>query len=233
MRPEERSILKSFIPGVLLAALMWLVKGYEMYLNTSFFDYGIYPRSIEALKGIITMPFIHDDLNHIISNSVPLIILIAAMVYFYRPIAVKVIIWVWLLDGMWLWLGGRPSWHIGASGVVYGLASFLFFSGVFRKHINLMALSLLIVFLYGGLIWGVLPLMQGMSWEAHLFGVAAGLLLSYVYREEGPQRKVYDWELEDEKDDIEVEEKDEEEHPAIYIVHYDYKEKKDENGKEN
>jgi len=146
------------------------------------------------------MPFVHDDLKHLFSNTIPLIILVAAMVFFYRIIAMKVILLVWLLDGVWVWLGARPAWHIGASGIVYGLAAFLFFSGVIRKHINLMALSLLIAFLYGGLIWGIFPLMIGMSWEAHLYGGIAGAMLAFVYRGEGPQRKVYDWENEEESE---------------------------------
>ena len=200
MRPEEYSILKSFIPGIILAAVMWLVKGAEIYFHTDYHQWGIYPMSLEAWTGIFTMPFVHDDLKHLFSNTVPLIILIAALVYFYRSIALKVILLVWVLDGVWVWLGARPAWHIGASGVVYGLAAFLFFSGVVRKHINLMALSLLIAFLYGGLIWGIFPLMIGMSWEAHLYGGIAGALLAFVYRGEGPQRKIYDWENEDDSE---------------------------------
>src|SRR6187402_2769474 len=157
MRPEERAILRSFIPGLLLAALMWLVKGAEYYFHTDFMQWGIFPRSFDTLKGILTVPFIHADLKHLFSNTIPLIILVAALVYFYRSLAWKILVLVWLLDGFWLWLGARPAWHIGASGIVYGLASFLFFSGVFRKHINLMALSLLVSFLYGGMIWGIFP----------------------------------------------------------------------------
>jgi hypothetical protein len=92
--------------------------------------------------------------------------------------------------------GGRESYHIGASGLVYGLTTFLFFSGMFRRDIKLMALSMLVVFLYGGMVWGIFPLFIGISWEAHLFGAFSGLLFAFVYRMEGPQRKVYAWENE-------------------------------------
>lgn len=225
MRAEEKSIIKSFIPGIVITVILWLVKAAELKLGTDFHNWGIYPRSLEALKGIITMPFIHDDLKHLFSNSIPLIILMAALVYFYRSISFKVFTLVWILSGAWLWLGGRPAWHIGASGVVYGIASFLFFSGVFRKHINLMALSLLIVFLYGGLIWGIFPLIRGMSWEAHLYGGIAGFMLAFVYRSEGPQRKVYDWELEEENENNDQAMNQEEqnmEFPATQI-NYEYR----------
>jgi membrane associated rhomboid family serine protease len=229
MRPEEKSILKSFIPGLLLVAIMWAVEGIEFYTHKNFMHYGVFPRSIEAMTGILTTPFIHDDLKHLFSNSVPLVILIAALIYFYRDISFKVIVLVWLLTGAWLWLGGRPAWHIGASGIVYGLASFLFFSGVFRKHRNLMALSLLITFLYGGLVWGVFPLMEGMSWESHLFGGLAGLFVAFVYRKEGPQRKVYDWENEEDDEEDEGMQADEQEESRIVrsippSVNYEYKE---------
>jgi hypothetical protein len=119
------------------------------------------------------------------------------MVTFYRDVYVRVFFLIWLLHGIWLWVGGRPAYHIGASGIIYGLASFVFFGGVFRREKGMMALSLLVVFLYGSMIWGLFPLFEGMSWEAHLFGAISGALLSWYYRKSGIQRHVYDWELED------------------------------------
>lgn len=141
------------------------------------------------------MPFLHGDFEHLISNSIPLLILITGLVYFYKRLALKVIVWIWLLSGFWLWLGGRPSYHIGASAVIYGLTVFLFFSGVFRKDRRLMALSLLVVFLYGSLIWGILPIVEEHSWEGHLFGSCAGLLMALIYKSQGPQRPQYSWEI--------------------------------------
>lgn len=172
----------------------------EIKYFLDFSEYGILPRHVEGLVGILTMPFIHQDFNHLFSNSIPLIILGASLIYFYREASLKVFLLVYLLDGIWLWMGGRESYHIGASGIVYGLASFLFFSGIFRRYIRLMAISMLVVFLYGGMVWGLFPIFIGVSWEAHLFGALAGLLCAWVYRHEGPQRPVYEWENEDDEE---------------------------------
>jgi membrane associated rhomboid family serine protease len=204
MRAEEKSILKSFIPALIFVAILWIVKGVEIYYSKSFVNYGLYPRSIEDLRGIILMPFLHDDLKHLFSNSVPLLILGATLSYFYKEVALKAFFQIWILCGVWLWIGGRPSYHIGASGLVYGLASFIFFSGVLRREKGMMALSLLVVFLYGSMIWGLLPIIQGVSWEGHLFGGLSGTLMAWHYRKVGPQRKVYDWEKEEELEEAEI-----------------------------
>ena len=200
MNADQKRIVKSFYVPILFVALLWLVKLTEIEFALNLVEYGILPRQIEGLLGILTMPFIHQDLKHLFSNSIPLVILGASLVYFYRETSLRVFILIYLLDGIWLWLGGRENYHIGASGIVYGLASFLFFSGIFRKYIRLMAISMLVVFLYGGMVWGLFPIFIGVSWEAHLFGALAGMLCAWVYRIEGPQRPVYEWENEEDDD---------------------------------
>ena len=105
------------------------------------------------------------------------------------------------MSGVWMWIAARNGNHIGFSGVIYALAAFIFFSGVFRKHFRLMSLSLVVVFLYGSMVWGVLPIQPGISWEGHLFGALAGVILAFYYRGEGPQRPKYSWELEEELED--------------------------------
>jgi len=132
------------------------------------------------------------------------------MIFFYKDLYKKIFVFIWLLQGTWLWLGGRESWHIGASGVVYGMAFFLLISGILRKERQLMALSLLVVFLYGGMVWGFLPVLKGISWEAHLFGAIAGSLLAFVYKNEGPQRIAFEWENEPETNDETIELSEEE-----------------------
>jgi membrane associated rhomboid family serine protease len=122
------------------------------------------------------------------------------MFYFYRPIAFSVFFWIYVMTGVWLWAAGREAYHIGASGLIYGFSSFLFFSGIFRKERTLMVLSLLVTFLYGGLVWGILPLSPQISWEAHLLGSLAGFITAFYFRKEGPQAKKYDWE--EEKDEF-------------------------------
>lgn len=116
---------------------------------------------------------------------------------FYKRIAWKTLFWIWILSGLWLWIGGRANFHIGASAVVYGLAGFLFVGGIFRKHLPLMAVSMLVLFLYGSIIWGIFPMEAGISWDGHLFGLLAGVGLGYLYRTQGPKRKEYSWELEE------------------------------------
>jgi membrane associated rhomboid family serine protease len=204
MDKEVKRIIHSFVPGLVLVGALWIVKLLEWKSGYLLTEYGVLPRTVKGITGIFTAPFIHGDYKHLISNSIPLLILGAGIFYFYNSLAYKVFVWIYLLGNFWLWLGGRESYHIGASGLVYGLTTFLFFSGVFRKETRLMALSLLVVFLYGSMVWGIFPLFVGVSWEAHLFGSIAGLLMAVVYRKDGPQRKLYEWEkpgFSDEPDD--------------------------------
>ena len=215
-------MVKSFYAPLFFVFLLWMVKVVENYYGFDFAPYGLFPREPEGLRGIFTMPFIHQDYKHLFSNSVPLIILGASVIYFYEETAGKVFLLVYLLDGFWLWLGGRESYHIGASGIVYGLASFLFFSGIFRRYIRLMAISMLVTFLYGGMVWGLFPIFIGVSWEAHLFGAFAGLLCAWGYRAEGPQRPVYEWENEEEDEPLAFDEEG-----KIINVNYHYLEGND------
>ena len=161
--------------------------------------FGIYPLTIKGLPGILFSPFIHADFNHLFSNSLPLFLLGVALFYFYSEVALKVFIWTFFLTGLLVWIAGREAWHIGASGLVYGLASFLFFSGIIRRYFRLIALSLLIVFLYGSMVWGLFPgVYKNVSWESHMLGFFSGVLLAIWYRKEGPQAPVYQW-LEEEE----------------------------------
>jgi membrane associated rhomboid family serine protease len=202
MKPEVKNIIRSFIPGTLFIGILSLIKYYEVSQQVSFSTYGVFSRSIDAITGILTFPLIHKDYDHLFSNAVPLFVLLAMLNYFYKEMAVKVFFYLWLIGGVWLWIGGRPSFHIGASGLVYGLASFIFFSGIWRKWRSMLAVSMIIVFLYGSMIWGIFPWFKETSWEGHLFGGLAGLLLSWIYRKEGPQRPKFVWEDEMEDDKI-------------------------------
>jgi len=209
-----------------------------IHLYATFYDvklshWGVYPRETNGLYGIISSVFIHGSWKHLFNNSIPLLVLGTALFHFYKSLAPKVWFYSILYTGLLLWLGGRPSFHIGASGLVYALASFLFLSGFIRKHRNLMALSMFVVFLYGGMVWGIFPSQEHISWEGHLFGAINGLFWAIYYKNEGPQRKKYSWELEEDilksLDGIEViyEEvpKNESERESIKIQ-YEYKQKK-------
>ena len=199
MNKKERVALFSilFIPFLFLL-IMWLVKIIEHTFHFSFIQFGVYPQSLNGLKGILLSPFIHKDFTHLLNNSYPIIILGGMLFSFYKKIAPQLFLWLFFISGFWLWIIGRPSFHIGASGVIYALASFLFVSGIIRKNPRLSAVSMLIIFLYGSMIWGILPTKEPISWEGHLSGFMAGILVAIFYRNEGPKRKKYQWEIDEE-----------------------------------
>ncbi|MCX6326191.1 MAG: rhomboid family intramembrane serine protease [Bacteroidia bacterium] len=196
---RKKLLLSIIIPGIFIF-LMWLVKIVEILFDIDFSSLGIYPLAARGLPGIIFSPFIHADFNHLFNNSLPLFFLATALFYFYSEVALKVFIWTYFLTGALVWIAGREAWHIGASGLVYGLASFLFFSGILRRYFRLIALSLLIVFLYGSMVWGLFPgVFKNVSWESHMLGFVSGVVLSVWYRKEGPQQPVYEWMEEEEE----------------------------------
>lgn len=192
----KRFYLSLYIPVALLISL-WLVFLLDHFLDLDLYFLGIYPRKWEGLQGVIFSPFIHGSLKHIIANSFPILVLTTALFYFYRDLAFRVLFIGVLMTNVLVWLIARPSYHIGASGLIYSLAGFLFLSGVLRKHVGLMALSLIIVFQYGSLVWGIFPLEERVSWEGHLMGLVTGFLLAWLYRRRGPQKPKSPWELED------------------------------------
>ena len=195
---EKKKIISIlFIPFLFLLA-MWLVKIIEVNFQLSFVRYGVYPQTIDGLKGILFSPFIHKDFTHLINNSYPILILGGMLFAIYRKIATQLFIWLYFIAGFWLWVIGRPSFHIGASGLIYALASFLLVSGIIRKNPRLTAVSMLVIFLYGSMIWGLLPTKEHISWEGHLAGFIAGILVAIFYRNEGPKPKKYQWEIDEE-----------------------------------
>ncbi len=198
MQEEKKKLVHSLLLPSAFVVLLWAIKLVEVGLRIRFTKLGIYPMEAEGLIGIVTGPLIHSDFTHLISNTFPILILGTGIFYFYRKISIKVILWIYLMVGLWVWVAGRHEYHIGASGLIYGFASFLFFSGVIRKNTNLLAIALLVAFFYGGLVWGVLPLREGISWESHLFGAIAGGVVAFYFRREGPSTKKYRWEEEEE-----------------------------------
>ena len=181
---------------ILFVLMMWLVFWFELRFGYNFTDLGVLPRTLSGLAGIIFSPFIHSGLSHLWHNSVPTLVLMGGLFYFYRPVAWRVLLALILISGVGTWLIGRPAYHIGASGVVYGLASFLFFKGIWSKHYRLTAFSLIVVFLYGSLIWGTMPIQEGMSWEGHLSGFLGGLILAFFIKNKIPKPAKYHWETE-------------------------------------
>jgi len=209
---EKTKIFKSLKHPFILLTIFWLVKIIESYFGINFGEYGIKPRTIDGLQGIILYPFIHGDWSHLINNSISYFILSFSLYYFYDKIATKIWFWIYILSGIWLWCLGRPNYHIGASGIIYGLASFLFFSGIFRKNKSLSIISLLVVFIYGSMVWGVLPIDYTISFEGHFTGALSGLILSFFYKNEGPENDNFElpdedypiefWKIEDNNNNI-------------------------------
>lgn len=173
---------------------IWIVFWLEIRFGFRFNEYGVYPQTLKGLRGVFFSPFIHGDLEHLYNNSIPLLVLSTALFYFYRPVAWKVILFGILLSGFFTWCIGRPSYHIGASGLIYVLVSFTFFKGVFAKYYRLIALSLLVVFLYGSMIWYTMPIKEGISWEGHLSGLVTGLIFALIFRKQIAKPKKYVWE---------------------------------------
>jgi membrane associated rhomboid family serine protease len=179
--------------------LMWLIKLAETIFHFNLIKLGIFPRQFWGLPGILFTPLIHAGFSHLISNSLPLIFLATGIIYYYKTSGIKIILLIYFLTGILIWLFARPAYHIGASGLIYGFAAFLFFGGIIRRDAGSIALSLIVTFLYGGMIWGVLPLDEHVSWEAHLFGGIVGIILSFVYKNNDRIKK-YDWEDEPEEE---------------------------------
>lgn len=192
-------------PAVLLL-ILWIIKIIEVAFNTSFAGYGLLPQTLSGLKGIVFSPLLHSDWKHLSANSVPFFVLFAGLIYYYGRKAAGILALCWFVTGLWVWIFARGTGiHIGASGVVYALATFHFTSGLLKREPRHMAFALLVVFLYGGLVWGIIPDFypeKNISWESHLLGGVAGILIAFAYRADGPQRKVYNW---DEDEDNEQE----------------------------
>lgn len=191
---------------VLLAPLfavlsIWTVFWAELRLGVNLNHLGIYPRTVSGLKGIAFSPFIHGSVEHLYNNTIPLAVLISFLFHFYGQKALRVLLWGVLISGMLTWSIGRPSHHIGASGIIYVLASFIFFKGIFAKHYRLVALSLVVVFIYGSMIWYIFPIKEDISWEGHLAGFITGLLLALAIKIKMPIERKYEWEREDYNED--------------------------------
>ncbi len=194
------AIAKSLIP----IGILWIA-----YLSNSIFslqwnEYGLHPRSLQGIVGIFTMHFLHADIQHLFSNSIPLLLLMFGIFYFFSLKATTILIMNTFITGIFTWAIASHGIHIGASGVVYALAFFLVTISLIKMETSLMAYTLIIIFLYGTLVWGFFPMLfpdKHISWEGHLSGAITGVILAFFYKNEGPVKKVYDFE-EDDDDEI-------------------------------
>lgn len=207
MRIESKKIVLALFFPALFVLVLWLILLLETGLDAEWHRWGVYPRTLEGLRGVLASPLIHSSAEHLFSNSLPLLVLGWCLFYFYRDISFLVFFSLWAFSGIFTWLLGRESWHIGASGLIYAMSFFLFFSGIIRKYIPLIAVSLLVAFLYGSLVWDMLPITElvdpKISWEGHLAGAISGFLCAMIFRKYGPQKPIEPEEDEEEEPDEE------------------------------
>jgi len=189
MEEEKGRFKKGLTIALILLFIIWAAKIVEISFGISFVSYGVLPRHISGILGIFLFPFIHSGFEHLISNSFPLLFLVTAMFYFYPTSSPKVLGIIYILSGTLVWLFARESYHIGASGVVYGLITYTFFSGIIRWDRRSIVLSLIVTFLYGGFTWGVLPIDPKVSWEGHLSGALIGIICAIIFRKSDPYDK--------------------------------------------
>jgi len=183
---EKKKLKQSFVWSLIFVSILWLIKIIETLLDINFSGFGVYPGEARGLIGILTAPLIHKDFRHLFSNSVPLIFLGTGILYLYRKASLRVFAWIYIFSGLGVWIFARPAFHIGASGLVYGYVLFIFFCGLLRKEPPAIALALIVTFLYGSIIWGVLPLDAELSWESHLSGSIIGIVCAIFYRKTDP-----------------------------------------------
>jgi len=188
---------KAFKLALILVGMMWVIYFLDfIFPFVDFYRFGIYPRDINGLIGIITAFFLHGSMSHLISNTLPILLAITALFGNYPTTAKKVLVFSILLTGLMVWSFARSANHIGASGVLYSLLAYIFFSGFIKKDMQSIGISIVIAFLYGSLIFGVIPSDKGVSWESHLFGFIVGIFLAWLYKEK--DKPIYkSWEDDD------------------------------------
>lgn len=199
---RKRFWLSMSIPTILLFVLWFLAfLQYQFGLNIN--QYGIIPQTTKGLIGIITSPFLHADFKHLWSNTIPLWILMTALFYYYPRVAWQTLAIIWIGEGLFVWLFAREGNHIGASGIVYGLAAFHFVQGILQHNSSLLAFMFLEIFLFGGMIWGIFPEFfpeKNISWESHLFGLIIGVILAFAFKHYGPPVVLQSWEIDPEEE---------------------------------
>ena len=178
--------------------LLWVILVADSVLGLDLARFGLRPRHVSGLIGILTAPLLHGGFEHLFSNTLPLLISLTAILYLYPASAMRAMPVIWMGSGLLAWFIGRPSLHFGASGFVYGLLAFVFIGGLLRLDMRSVAVSVMVWFLYGSMIWGVLPIRPNMSWELHLSGAILGVALAIVYRRwDMTPVKRYAWEDDD------------------------------------
>jgi membrane associated rhomboid family serine protease len=198
---DGAKIFDAVIASIFFLSIAWALFLMDEYLGYNLAKSGLIPRDFVGLRGIFTMHFLHGGLDHIWHNTLAFIVLNTFLFYFYRSISIKTFFTIFFFSGIMLWIIGRPTVHIGASMVIYGEFAFLFLSGIIRKNPILARVTLVVGLYYGSLVWYIFPVDAKISWEGHLSGFVIGLIAAVIFRKQGPQRKVYRYEVEPELSD--------------------------------
>lgn len=188
----------AFKVSLWLAALLWFIQLADGYLGLELGRFGLRPRDPAGLLGVVTAPLLHGSYEHIFSNTAPLIVALTTLLYLYPNAALRALPMLWFGSGLLAWFIGRPSLHIGASGFIYGMLAFVFVSGLMRQDFRSVGVSLFVWFMYGSMVWGILPIRPHMSWEMHLSGAILGVIMAVLYRRwDRVPLKRYEWEDDD------------------------------------
>jgi len=183
MENTNTSLWKTVQFPIYLVLSLWVIHIFKISSGYPMGNFGLLPRDMSGIVGIFTSPFIHGSFQHLMSNSVPLFMLSLLILLFYKKVAYQSMLLIYVLTGAAVWTFARDVIHIGASGVVYGLVSFVFWTGLFRRNIKSIMLALIMLVLYGSYVFGVLPNQEGISWESHLCGGLVGILVAYWMRD--------------------------------------------------
>ena len=197
-RRAQRNFKLALKVTLWLVGLLWSILIIDTVLGLGLTRFGLRPGHLEGLIGVLTAPLLHGGAEHLFSNTLPLIVSLTTLLYLYPRSAMRVIPLIWIGSGLLAWTIGRPSLHFGASGFVYGLLAYVFISGILRLDMRSVAVSVMVWFLYGSMIWGLLPIRPNMSWELHLGGAILGVGLAIVFRHwDVMPVKRYAWEDDD------------------------------------
>ena len=182
MDQSYKSLFKTIQFSFVLIVIIWLVHAFKYSTQQSLTHLGIFPRAWDGFIGVFTAPLVHGSWEHLVSNSIPLFVTTAIIQFFYKRVALSSFFFIYVLTGFSVWLFGRSVYHIGASGVVYGLISFIFWTGIFRRNIKSIVLALVVVILYSGYLGGIVPFQDGISWESHGLGGFVGIFVAFFVK---------------------------------------------------
>jgi membrane associated rhomboid family serine protease len=187
----SRLILRRLSFPISFIVLIWVIHLIQVFGGLDFTTLGVYPRHVEGLTGILTSPLVHGSWEHLFYNTISFALLSGVLFGFYPRIALRSFVWLYVLSGLGVWIFAIPnSFHIGASGVVYGMVSLVFWSGIFRRNVKSIIFALIVLVVYAGFFTGIVPGKEGVSWESHLLGAVAGIFLAWWYRNDIEQDEI-------------------------------------------